>query len=268
MLSRRLASAAVLIPIVGAAVYVGGAWLGALVLVAVGLATNELVSLLRQHDLHPSRVAALPLALLLVADGSWPELQLLEPVLVLFTLVPASIAVFQRNQPGSLESWAVLTAGALYVGYGASHVGRLRATPNGFAWLATALIGTWICDTAAYIVGMHLGKRRLAPKVSPKKSWEGTFGGLGGALLVSMLAGPLFLRIGIGSSVLLGVIIAAAATFGDLAESVIKRQVGVKDSSSLIPGHGGMLDRIDSLLFVVPLVYWYQVALRALELLR
>ncbi|MGC9360947.1 MAG: phosphatidate cytidylyltransferase [Anaerolineae bacterium] len=267
MLSRRVASAAVLIPIIVAAVYVGGACLGALVLVAVGLATNELVSLLQQHDLRPSRLAALPIALLLAADGSWPELQLLEPVLVLLTLIPASIAVFQRNEPGSLESWAMLTAGALYVGYGASHVGRLRTVPNGFAWLATALVGTWICDTAAYAVGMHLGKRRLAPKVSPNKSWEGALGGLGGALLVSMVAGPLFLQIGVGWSILLGVLIATAATLGDLAESVIKRQVGVKDSGNLIPGHGGMLDRIDSLLFVVPLVYWYQVALQSLELL-
>jgi phosphatidate cytidylyltransferase len=268
MLSRRLASAAVLIPIVAAAVYFGGAWLGAFVLIAVGLAMSEFVGLLQHHGLRLSMLAALPLALLLAADGSWPEVQLLGPTLLLLTLIPASIAAFQRNEQGSLESWGMLTAGAFYVGYGASHVGRLRATPDGFAWLATALVGTWICDTAAYAVGTHLGKRRLAAEISPNKSWEGTFGGLGGALLVSMIAGPLFLRIGLGSSALLGVVIAVAATFGDLAESVIKRQVGVKDSGSLIPGHGGMLDRIDSLLFVVPLVYWYQALLRSLELLR
>jgi len=268
MLSRRVASAAVLIPVVAVAVYFGGTWLGTVVLIAVALAMIELVHLLRKHGLRPSVIAALFLALLLAADGSWPKLQLLSPTLLLLCIVPPSIAVFHHNRPGSLETWGLLAAGALYVGYGASHVGRLRAVPDGLAWLATALVSTWICDTVAYAVGMHLGRHRLAPKISPKKSWEGAFGGLGGALLVAMIAGPLFLGIGLGWSTLLGLLIAVAATFGDLAESVIKRQVGVKDSGHLIPGHGGMLDRIDSLLFVVPVVYWYQVVLRSLELLR
>jgi len=263
MLSRRVASAAVLIPVVAVAVYFGGAWLGTVVLIAVALAMIELVQLLRKHGLRPSVMAALFLALLLAADG-----RLLSPTLLLLCIVPPSIAVFHHNRPGSLETWGLLAAGALYVGYGASHVGRLRAVPDGLAWLATALVSTWICDTAAYAVGVHLGRHRLAPKISPKKSWEGAFGGLGGALLVAMIAGPLFLGIGLGWSTLLGLLIAVAATFGDLAESVIKRQVGVKDSGHLIPGHGGMLDRIDSLLFVVPVVYWYQVVLRSLELLR
>jgi len=156
----------------------------------------------------------------------------------------------------------------LYVGYGASYLGRIRAMPNGLAWLGTALVGTWVCDTAAYAAGMHFGKRRLAPHISPNKSWEGAWGGLGGGLLVALVAGPLFLGLGLGWSILLGALIAVAATLGDLAESVIKRQVGAKDSGTLIPGHGGMLDRIDSLLFVVPLVYWYQLLLSWLQVLR
>lgn len=268
MLSSRVASAVVLIPVVAAAVYLGGGWLGALVLLAAALAVWEFMRLMQVHGLYPSIATALPLTLLLAADGIWPELGLLPPTLLLLTVIPLGIAVFHRNRPGSLESWGLLVAGALYVGFGAGHVSRLRATPNGLAWLATALVGTWVCDTAAYAVGIHFGKRRLAAHISPKKSWEGAWGGLGGALLVSMIAGPLLLNIGPGWSALLGTLIAVAATLGDLAESVIKRQIGVKDSGTLIPGHGGMLDRIDSLLFVVPLVYWYQLLLSWLQVLR
>jgi len=267
MLSSRVASAAVLLPIVALAAYVGGPWWGALVVVAVCLAMWELLHLIKAHGVSVSVIPTIILAVLLAADGSWPQLGLLQPALLFLAIVPLSIEVFHRNRPGSLESWGLSVAAALYLGYAASHFGRLRSVPNGLAWLATAMIGTWIADTAAYVVGVRYGKRRLAPHISPKKSWEGALGELGGALVVALVAGPLWLGLGVGSSLLLGALIAVAATLGDLGESVIKRQVGVKDSGSLIPGHGGMLDRIDSLLFVVPLVYWYQILLNWLQLL-
>jgi len=265
MLSSRVASAAVLLPIVALATYFGGPWLGALVIVAVALAVWELLRLMQQHGLVLSAATSIALAVLLAADGTWPQLGLLHPALLLLAALPLSIKVFHRNRPGSLESWGVSVAAALYLGYTASHFSRLRAVPNGLAWLATAMVGTWVADTAAYLVGVRFGKRRLAPHISPKKSWEGALGELGGALVVSLVAGPLWLGIGLGWSALLGALIAVAATLGDLCESVIKRQVGVKDSGSLIPGHGGMLDRIDSLLFVVPLVYWYQLLMSWLQ---
>lgn len=267
MLSSRVASAAVLVPIVALAAYFGGPWLAALIMIAVGLAMWELLRLMRQHGLSPSAVPTVALAVLLAADGTWPQLGLLQPTLLLLAMVPLSIEVFHRNRPGSLESWGISVAAALYLGYTAGHFGKLRAIPNGFPWLATAMVATWVADTAAYGIGVRYGKRRLAPHISPKKSWEGAVGELAGALLVSLIAGPLWLGIGLGWSTLMGVLIAIAATLGDLCESVIKRQVGVKDSGTLIPGHGGMLDRIDSLLFVIPLVYWYQLLLGWLQAL-
>ena len=122
-------------------------------------------------------------------------------------------------------------------------------------WLALALAGTWVSDTAAYLVGVRWGKRRLAPVISPRKSWEGVWGGLAGALLFVVPVGIWLLDIPWWAGVVLAVALTVVATLGDLAESVLKRQAGAKDSSQLIPGHGGMLDRIDSLLFVVPLFY-------------
>jgi phosphatidate cytidylyltransferase len=134
---------------------------------------------------------------------------------------------------------------------------RLRQLDDGLYWLMIALLCTWVCDTAAYAVGKLWGRHKFFPAVSPKKTWEGAVGGLIGGLLAAVGLGRWLVGLSVGWGLLLGLAIVGAATFGDLAESVIKRQVGVKDSGQLIPGHGGMLDRIDSLLFVVPVVYYF-----------
>ena len=110
-------------------------------------------------------------------------------------------------------------------------------------------------------MGKAYGKRPFFPRISPKKTWEGAIAGLVTGVITVVLLGHFMLGLSIGWGVLLGVLLVLAATFGDLAESVIKRQVGVKDSGALIPGHGGVLDRVDSLLFVVPLVYYFATIL-------
>jgi len=141
----------------------------------------------------------------------------------------------------------------------------LRQVDNGLWWLALAVVGAWVSDTAAYFVGVRWGRRRLASIISPKKSWEGVWGGLAGAVLFVAPAGVYLLGVPWWMGIALAVVLTAAATLGDLAESVLKRQAGVKDSGRLIPGHGGMLDRVDSLLFVVPLVYIARLVLVMLQ---
>lgn len=125
--------------------------------------------------------------------------------------------------------------------------------------LAAIIFGLiWINDTGAYLVGISIGRHRLFPRVSPKKSWEGLFGGIlftiGGGILCATMIPKVTPFYGIGQFIMLAVVVSLAATFGDLLESTLKRSAGVKDSGKLIPGHGGMLDRIDSLLLVVPTV--------------
>jgi phosphatidate cytidylyltransferase len=120
------------------------------------------------------------------------------------------------------------------------------------------LFSVWISDSAAYFIGKSFGKHKLAPRVSPKKTWEGAVagfvGGAGGFLLLSLF----FLSsLPIMDSIVIGVIIGTVGQIGDLAESQLKRDAGVKDSSALIPGHGGILDRFDSLLFIMPVVALY-----------
>lgn len=257
MLGKRVVSAAVMIPIVLAAVYLGGFYfLGVILLVAL-LAGYEYLKMMREKALTPSYLFGLLLIALLVLDAQWPQLGLLLWGVTLIPLALLIVEVFRGNAPGALINWGLTIAGGVYIGLCLSHFVRLRAMDRGFLWLLLALLGTWICDTGAYFVGKGLGRHRFFPKISPKKTLEGAIGGLVSGVVAVVLLGYYMLGLGVGWGVVLGLLVVFGATFGDLAESVIKRQVGVKDSSNLIPGHGGMLDRIDSLLLAVPLVYCF-----------
>lgn len=255
MLNKRVLSAVVLIPVVAAVVWFGGYLMAAMLALVAVLATNEVVDLFGHLGARALKVVVLPAAVALVLDAQWPQAGILGWCVLLLPLGLIVLEVFYRNRQGAALSWSVGVAAPLYVGYALSFFLRLRLAEDGLWWLAVALAGTWVSDTAAYLVGVRWGKRRLAPVISPKKSWEGVWGGLAGALLFVVPTGIWLLNIPWWAGVALAVALTVVATLGDLAESVLKRQAGAKDSSQLIPGHGGMLDRIDSLLFVVPLFY-------------
>ncbi len=268
MLRTRFVSAAVLIPIVALCAYLGGGYWFAAGLVVCSLATREFLRMVRrdatspQGPAEPTYVMGLLVAALLLADGQWPGAGIASWGLVVAVLAPLAAQILRRNAPGALNGWALTLAGACYVGYLLGFYMRLRQLDNGLAWVIVALGGTWLADTAALFVGRSLGRHPFFPEVSPKKTVEGAVG--------AMVVGPLSvvgacflfgLPIALWQSLLLGIGISVASIVGDLAESVIKRQLGVKDSGHLIPGHGGMLDRIDSLLYVGPLVYYFVVLL-------
>jgi len=160
----------------------------------------------------------------------------------------------EKGQP--FVDWALGLAGALYVGWLCSHFLMLRRLPGGMGWTLLALFPTWACDSFAYVFGKAWGKHSFFPQISPRKTWEGTLAGWVGGTSTSLLFG-VALGLSISQALTLGLAISLAATFGDLVESMIKRQAGVKDSGSLMPGHGGILDRMDSLLFVVVVVYYF-----------
>jgi phosphatidate cytidylyltransferase len=126
----------------------------------------------------------------------------------------------------------------------------------GAAWIALVLMTTWGQDVCAYFVGKRWGRRRMAPSLSPRKTWEGAAGGMVGALAGAFVALALFgLPLSLWATTLIGIAAGIVGPIGDLSESFIKRQAGLKDAGTLIPGHGGVLDRIDSLLFTAPTVY-------------
>lgn len=156
----------------------------------------------------------------------------------------------------NLIDMAVALLATFYVGLFV-YVYLLRMLPDGWVWVIFMLAGTWASDTLAFFVGKYFGRHSLAPGLSPGKTVEGAVGGVGGSVLVAAVF--LFLYPFLPRALLLGLglLLGVAAQAGDLVESAFKRQVGVKDAGGLIPGHGGMLDRFDSMLFTAPLVYYY-----------
>lgn len=261
MLRTRVISAAILVPVVGAAVYVGGLFYLGLVLLVAMLAGWEYLAMMRSTGAATSAILGLGLIALLIVDAQWPALSAHRWAPQAVVLATLTLYVFRANGAGSLTGWGLTVAGGVYLGYSLAHLVRLRGGPDGALWVALALLGTWITDTGAYFVGRTVGRRPFFPKISPKKTLEGAIGGLVTGVVAVTLLGAWWLDLSAVNGALLGALLALGATFGDLAESVLKRQVGIKDSGNLIPGHGGMLDRVDSLLFVVPIVYYYTVAL-------
>lgn len=187
--------------------------------------------------------------------------------------IPVVEATLRKSLDGAFADWALATAGTLYLGLPLFAAIELRnmpgpvdrswlsdladatslgwdALPRGMAWLMSVILITWMSDTFAYLVGRQFGRRKLSPVVSPNKSIEGLIGGTAGAAVTGALA---FAAFGLDSHLwigaLVGAILAIFGLFGDLSESVLKRQAGVKDSGTIIPGHGGMLDRLDAILF-------------------
>lgn len=148
--------------------------------------------------------------------------------------------------------------GALYVGLLLTFAGLLHRPPLGTAWVLLALTVTWLGDTGAYAAGRMFGRHKLYEAVSPKKTWEGAIGGLFASVGSALVAHAWYLpELTIQDAVFIAVPASALGLAGDLCESLIKRSVGVKDSGKILPGHGGMLDRVDALMFVAPYVYLY-----------
>lgn len=258
MLRDRVLSAIVLIPPILLLAYWGGIWfLGLIMLVGV-LAGWEFYALVRRSDVVPLRWLGLAMIAACVAAAYWPGSPYLAPVLTIFVVVSLVLTLF-RHDAQPVTAWAWTVAGALYLGILLNHFVALRNLPQGLAWLAVAVLLTWTNDSAAYFVGRAIGRHKFWPRHSPKKTWEGVVGGLVGAVLLGALLGVLWLGLPWWNGALLGAVISATGPLGDLVESMVKRQFGAKDSGNLIPGHGGAWDRIDSLLFIVPTVYYWAI---------
>ena len=268
----RVAVAAVGIPIAVAAIFLGGWTLGVLLAVIAALAAGELFRMAEHKGARPLRLfgGAVAAATVLTAAAN-PGSGFANPAFgwltVALLLGAAAASIWARGTEGEpLLSVSVTCFGALYTGLLLSAALFLRHLPESAgAWHGTALVFvpvllTWTSDTAAYFSGRAFGRRKLIPRVSPGKTVEGAVGALLGTIGVAVAYSYLLARfptyrVEIGEAVVLGAGISIAAQVGDLAESLLKRDAGVKDSGTLLPGHGGALDRFDSLLFTLPLAY-------------
>jgi phosphatidate cytidylyltransferase len=174
-------------------------------------------------------------------------------------VLPIVILLLLPNRRSIFANWAWVVGGVLYVGLLLSYLVDLRLEA-GRSWVFLVIFATFGSDTAAYFIGKAFGRHRMTPRISPQKTWEGAAAGLVGAVAVSLLftiSWPLQLPINYGEAVLLGVLISVFGQLGDLVESMFKRYTGVKESGSLMPGHGGILDRMDSIIFAGVVVYIY-----------
>ncbi|MFQ5880084.1 MAG: phosphatidate cytidylyltransferase [Dehalococcoidia bacterium] len=187
-------------------------------------------------------------------DAWWPG------ALAVGALVGWGWLLLRGQTEDALYRWLWMMGGIVYVGWLGSHLVLLRKLDGDGDWLLMAVGATFMADTGAYLVGRALGRRPLAPAISPGKTVEGALGGVaagwGGLLLLNYATG---LRLEPGLAVPLGLLLAVAAPLGDLAESLLKRSAGVKDTGAILPGHGGVLDRLDSILFVSVVVYYYAI---------
>jgi phosphatidate cytidylyltransferase len=238
-----------------------GGTLGLALLLALlgGLALSELYRITRRERRTLAEfcglaaVVAMPLAA--VALGP-PGLLAVVTVLLVASLIWHVAFTNLR-----ISDTAVVVFGALYIGFTLAHLVLVRSLEDGVMLVLVLLVSVWASDVLAYFVGSLIGSHKLAPRISPNKSWEGFIAGLMGTVAV-WLALPLVIDVAPRTEFLLviGVAVAVAALTGDLFESRIKREVGVKDSGQLLPGHGGMLDRIDSLLLVSLVAYYALLA--------
>ncbi|MSQ08888.1 MAG: phosphatidate cytidylyltransferase [Dehalococcoidia bacterium] len=263
-LKWRVITASVGIPVLLLAVYGGLPWVSAVALIAAGAASLELMRMAGGAGFRRYAIAFPALALtaagVSVSGMGADSGAATAPAVFAGAAAALGIASAVTSHPRSGGKSYIVAWAAVYFGALLAHAPALAAHENGRDWLFIAILGTFAVDSAAYFTGRAVGRRKLAPKISPKKTWEGAVGGL--------IAGPVAV-IGLNSLIgpgiptwqagAVGLAVAISGTLGDLAESALKRAVGVKDSGAVIPGHGGILDRIDSLAPGIATVYWLAV---------
>jgi phosphatidate cytidylyltransferase len=294
-LLKRIATAAVLIPIVMLLVLRAPVPVLAVVAAAVAIITaQEFLKLTEGYGVQPLRLptylfVGLLFLLLAITATETPQVSALKFVLGLgFACAIApflflTIAMRQPQMSGAYPSAAASTFGFVYIAVPMAMLVQLRQQWAGAFWLLYLLLVVWAGDIFAYFVGRSIGRHLMAPRISPKKTWEGAAASLAASLGVGSLlftyALPIssfLLRVGLIQRrdglfgldkpelwpiIVLAVVLNIAAQLGDLVESLIKRGAGVKDSGTILPGHGGMLDRIDALLFAAPILWFYAAAL-------
>ena len=258
---QRVITAVIAIPVVLAFVWLSG-WFGfAAAILVVILGVYELHNMMDHQGYQPIIWMSFVLSILFLLAAMFPQqrLILLEAGLSAALLITFPLLFIRKKLDGAMVDWSLTLAIPVYLGWPMSVFLLLRGFPGGitpgFWWVLTVFLGVWGFDSGAFFAGHFFGRHKLAPKISPAKTWEGVAGGLVFSIAAALLLTSWPLGVPWYLAILLGILIGIAATLGDLAESLIKRQTHVKDSGQFMPGHGGILDRIDSLLFAVIVVF-------------
>lgn len=273
MLRARVLVVIILLPIGIFLIYLGGAPFSLFVTLILSLAAWEYTRLFRAAGQQPSGPLIIGGVALLALGRAWdsrfstPDGFTSAPVLISVAVLAAMsyhLIAYERGRDQAATDFGVTLAGIIYIGWLGAYLISLRDLPEGFWLFLLVLPGVWLADSGAYFIGRAFGRHRLSPRLSPKKTWEGYLAGVligisGTAGLVHLWgtwAGPGFTITPLQGA-LLGLLLSTLPTLGDLGESLIKRQAGVKDSGNLLPGHGGVFDRIDSWLWGALIGYYF-----------
>jgi phosphatidate cytidylyltransferase len=281
-MQRRLVGSVVVVAAGLLPALVGGP-IFAMLMLGIGIVALREFLTLGREIVAPGTRWSLYASLFLAAGAAlFSQPIMLFLAMILGAFIPLAISLRYTNTPGAAEAWTRGVAGAWYIGlpvYAAIALrqatghevaaawqtltdrlgGGWAPAPVGLAWVLAVVLSTWAGDSAAYLAGRAFGRHKLAPAVSPGKTIEGALGGLLAAMLVSAAVFAASGALPAWAGGLVGAGLGVCGQLGDLSESFLKRQAGVKDSGNLIPGHGGMLDRIDALLFAIPaalLMFW------------
>jgi len=263
---RRTSTVLVLAAVGLPAIIFGGLFYYLLMAVILVGAAWEYIRLYRAVQYEPSEIVTVG-GVLVIATARFFFTEAAIPVFVLLVLLAMTVHLFafERGRDQAALDFAVTVAGIVYIGWLGSYLLDLRFLPHGVWWWLLVLPIVWAGDTGAYSIGAVYGKHKMTPRLSPKKSWEGYFAGLFTSVLVGAFFAYAFSSLGPQplcdlinplQGGLLGIVIGALAPLGDLGESMLKRQGGLKDSSNIFPGHGGFLDRIDSWIWGAAIGYF------------
>ena len=263
MFKQRLISSLIFVPVSLAAFYVGG-WAVLLFMgLALGLGAYEYARVLNTAGLKVNTWLVVPGVLLLVALRHFFGFQYgaLSVSALLIVLAGCGLIQYERGNDQAYQQFALELSGVLYLGWLGAYALSLRQLPNG-GWLTMAAVGlVMLVDLGAYIVGSLMGKHHFAPRLSPSKTWEGLAGGLlfgaGFGALIGWFGAPLLPELGVWRGLGLGALMAVISPFGDIFLSMLKRSAGVKDAGKLLPGIGGIMDRIDSWIWGMTAAYYF-----------
>ncbi|NMC79919.1 MAG: phosphatidate cytidylyltransferase [Chloroflexi bacterium] len=262
MLAKRLLVLIFLIPVFVALLVAGGWIFATFIALILGIAAWEYWRIFKGGGHSPSKVVLVGGVVLLALSRAafgfhWSDAVLTG--LILLTLAVSALR-YERGIGNAATDFTITVGGFLYLGWLGAYFISLRALPQGQWWTLFVISSIWIVDAGAYVIGSRFGRHLLAPRVSPHKTWEGFAGGLvlgmiGTALLAALWQSQVA-AITPQKGLFLGLVLGVISPLGDLGESMFKRQFGLKDSGKLLPGHGGVMDRIDTWLWAVSVSYY------------
>lgn len=261
--TTRILVAVLTIPILLGLSYWGGIPFLVLILGIGVLAFNEFATMVQNKDQYVNKIVGILVILVMILNSYFLSIGFEQ--LMLFGILALLISELFRNRSSAIQNLGSTLLGIFYVGAFSAAIVSIREFytdsshySNGGSIVITIFITLWMTDSAAYFLGSAFGKHKLFPRVSPNKSWEGAIAGFIFAIITTTVLKEFFFTfLTWKDAIVLGFIIGIFGQIGDLIESLIKRDASVKDSSNIIPGHGGILDRFDSLIFSAPIVYLY-----------